>query len=82
MHAGSDESVDEPRSERVDSTGTPVDAPVDAGLPLAPVTGDPAIDDAMARLARAQGGSAADRIDAGERAHRMLQERLSDLGGA
>jgi hypothetical protein len=51
-------------------------------VPTPPSTGDAAIDEAMTDLAEAQGGSFAERIDAGERAHRRLQERLDDLGGA
>lgn len=47
-----------------------------------PVTGDEAVDEAMARLAEAQGGSFAERIEAGEHAHRSLQSRLGGLGGA
>ena len=49
--------------------------------PEAPVTGDAAIDEAMSELGRAQSGGFAERIDAGERAHRLLQGRLDDLGG-
>lgn len=47
-----------------------------------PTTGDAAIDGALVELLQAQSGSLAERIDAGERAHRLLQGRLSDLGGA
>lgn len=51
-------------------------------VPSPPVTGDAAIDEAMSELAEAQPGSNAERIEAGERAHRKLQARLADLGGA
>jgi|SRR6478735_3422428 len=51
-------------------------------VPVPPVTGDEAVDEAMARLAEAQPGSFAERIDAGEHAHRSLQSRLGGLGGA
>lgn len=51
-------------------------------VPAPPVTGDEAVDEAMARLAEAQTGSFAERIDAGEHAHRSLQSRLGGLGGA
>jgi hypothetical protein len=70
------------------------DADVDAGgddpaygvvgrdVPTAPATGDEIVDAAMIELAAAEARSLAERIDAGERAHRVLQGRLSDLGGA
>ena len=51
-------------------------------VPSAPVTGDPVVDAAMVELASAESGTLTERIDAGERAHRLLQGRLSDLGGA
>ncbi|GAA2147318.1 hypothetical protein FHX52_1348 [Humibacillus xanthopallidus] len=51
-------------------------------VPTAPTTGDAVVDAAMIELAAAEAGSLAERIDAGERAHRVLQGRLSDLGGA
>lgn len=51
-------------------------------VPEPPVTGDEAVDEAMARLAEAQPGSFAERIEAGEHAHRSLQSRLGGLGGA
>jgi hypothetical protein len=54
----------------------------DRFVPNPPVTGDAIVDEAMAELAEAQPGSNAERIDAGERAHRTLQGRLADLGGA
>ena len=60
----------------------PVDLTPDAPVPSPPVTGDAVIDESMAELAEAQAGSNAERIDAGERAHRKLQGRLADLGGA
>ena len=51
-------------------------------VPTAPTTGDAVVDEAMIDLAAAEAGTLAERIDAGERAHRLLQGRLSDLGGA
>ena len=51
-------------------------------VPEAPATGDTAIDEAMTELAVAQAGSFEARIDAGERAHRLLQGRLGGLGEA
>ncbi len=51
-------------------------------VPSAPTTGDPVVDAAMVELAAAESGTLTQRIDAGERAHRALQDRLSDLGGA
>lgn len=46
-----------------------------------PVTGDDAVDEALVEFARAQAGSMAERIEAGERMHTTLQGRLRDLGG-
>jgi len=51
-------------------------------VPSAPTTGDAVVDAAMVELASAEAGTLSERIDAGERAHRVLQGRLSDLGGA
>jgi hypothetical protein len=51
-------------------------------VPTAPTTGDAVVDAAMIELAAAEAGSLSERIEAGERAHRVLQGRLSDLGGA
>jgi hypothetical protein len=51
-------------------------------VPAPPVTGDEAVDEAMAHLAESQHGSFAERIEAGEHAHRSLQSRLGGLGGA
>lgn len=45
-------------------------------------TGDAELDAAMVELARAQSRSLAERIDSGERVHRLLQGRLGDLGRA
>jgi len=53
-----------------------------SAVPTPPVTGDEAVDEAMMRLAESQSGSFAERIDAGEHAHRSLQSRLGGLGGA
>ncbi|WP_323101687.1 hypothetical protein [Intrasporangium sp. YIM S08009] len=54
----------------------------DRPVPEAPATGDTAIDEAMTELAVAQAGSFEARIEAGERAHRLLQGRLGGLGEA
>lgn len=51
-------------------------------VPTPPVTGDEAVDEAMMRMAEAQAGSFAERIEAGEHAHHSLQSRLGGLGGA
>jgi hypothetical protein len=51
-------------------------------VPSAPTTGDAVVDAAMVELAAAESGTLTQRIDAAERAHRVLQGRLSDLGGA
>jgi hypothetical protein len=67
-HAGSDASY-EPAFD-------------DRPVPEAPATGDTAIDEAMTELAVAQAGSFEARIEAGERAHRLLQGRLGGLGEA
>ena len=58
------------------------DDPPQRAVPSAPTTGDPVVDAAMVELAGAESGTLTERIDAGERAHRVLQGRLSDLGGA
>ena len=51
-------------------------------VPAAPTTGDAVVDAAMVEFAAAESGTLTERIDAAERAHRVLQGRLSDLGGA
>lgn len=76
---GSDTGLD------ADTTAAEVPyAPLDATpeTPTPPVTGDETVDEAMLRLAESQAGSFAERIDAGEHAHRSLQSRLGGLGGA
>jgi hypothetical protein len=81
----SDEAADAAQDDRYGEAadeaaeGTPAEA---ADLPTPPTTGDTAVDDAMTLLAQAQAASFAERIEAGERAHRALQGRLDDLGGA
>ncbi|MEW1953821.1 hypothetical protein [Terrabacter sp. NPDC080008] len=65
-----------------DATDGAGDLPVPEMAPTPPVTGDEAVDEAMMRLAQAQAGSFAERIDSGEHAHRSLQSRLGGLGGA
>jgi len=67
----------EPVEELVDETPELVPA-----APTPPITGDEAVDEAMTRLAQAQAGSFAERIESGEHAHRSLQSRLGGLGGA
>lgn len=62
-------------------TGRPQPRPP-AQPPSPPQTGDAELDAAMSELARAQQRSVAERIDSGERMHRLLQGRLGDLGGA
>jgi hypothetical protein len=71
------EPVDESIDELVDEAPELVPA-----APTPPVTGDEAVDEAMTRLAQAQTGSFAERIESGEHAHRSLQSRLGGLGGA
>lgn len=46
-----------------------------------PETGDPTIDAVLAELASVREQPLEEHIAAGERAHRVLQGRLSDLGG-
>lgn len=46
-----------------------------------PETGDPTIDAVLSELAAARRLPLEEHIAAGERAHRVLQGRLSDLGG-
>jgi hypothetical protein len=92
-----DSPIDDTQDDSTDSADTPAPGEADMAddtddaaydvvsqrdVPSAPTTGDPVVDAAMAELAAAEPGSLAERIDAGERAHRVLQGRLSDLGGA
>ncbi len=47
-----------------------------------PLTGDPAVDEALGRLHEsAAAGDLDAQSDAGEAVHRALQDRLGDLGG-
>jgi hypothetical protein len=46
-----------------------------------PMTGDPEVDAATARLAAADPEDLDAQIEAGERVHLALRSRLSDLGG-
>ncbi|MEO7233990.1 MAG: hypothetical protein ABIW80_01305 [Lapillicoccus sp.] len=47
-----------------------------------PLTGDPAVDEALGRLHdSAAAGDLDAQSDAGEAVHRALQDRLGDLGG-
>lgn len=51
-------------------------------VPDPPATGDPDVDEALARLhAGASTGDLDAQADAGESVHRALQDRLADLGG-
>ncbi|GGN05952.1 hypothetical protein GCM10009721_36880 [Terrabacter tumescens] len=80
-----DLAADEPMTAQdgVEQSGHEAMADDAAGaVPTPPVTGDEAVDEAMMRLAESQSGSFAERIDAGEHAHRSLQSRLGGLGGA
>jgi hypothetical protein len=47
-----------------------------------PATGDDDLDAALGELAQAQNRSFEERVDTGERVHRLLQGRLGDLGRA
>lgn len=53
----------------------------DRGRGDVPETGDPTIDAVLAELASVRDLPLEEHIAAGERAHRVLQGRLSDLGG-
>ncbi len=74
----------------VDPPGT-VDASLDvddedglfpAPVVAAPQTGDPLIDSALDNLeGSASAGDLDEQIEAGERVHRTLRDRLADLGG-
>jgi hypothetical protein len=62
-----------------DATDT---AAAPSGLEAPPPTGDVAVDAALQRLYDgAESGSLDDQAEAGEAAHRALQDRLADLGG-
>ena len=65
-----------------DADDTAPDLVPERDVPSAPTTGDAVVDAAMVELAAAESGTLTERIDAAERAHRVLQGRLSDLGGA
>lgn len=56
--------------------------PAHPAVPQPPLTGDIELDAAMSDLAHAQRQSFTERIDSGERVHRLLQGRLGDLGRA
>ena len=80
-----DVDTDDVDTDEVDTSAAEVPyEPIDATPegPTAPVTGDQTVDEAMQRLARSQAGTFAERIEAGEHAHRSLQSRLGGLGGA
>lgn len=50
-------------------------------LPPQPRTGDEAVDLVLTELRASAGGSLERQIEAGEQVHRILENRLSDLGG-
>jgi hypothetical protein len=81
-HPNSGEAVDDVAEDGAGSGETAYDGVGERDVPTAPTTGDAVVDAAMIDLAAAEAGSLAERIEAGERAHRVLQGRLSDLGGA
>jgi hypothetical protein len=57
-------------------------APAGPSLVSPPPTGDIQVDTALQRLYDgAESGSLDDQAEAGEAAHRALQDRLADLGG-
>jgi hypothetical protein len=58
------------------------EATAPSGLEPPPPTGDAAVDAALQRVFDdAESGSLEDQAEAGEAAHRALQDRLADLGG-
>jgi hypothetical protein len=70
----SDEDGAAPGPEQSQQASSPVEEP--------PLTGDPAVDEALGRLheSAAEGDLEAQSV-AGEAVHRALQDRLTDLGG-
>lgn len=50
-------------------------------VPEPPQTGDPAVDDALARLVAAAGRSLEEQVPVYDAVHRTLQDRLADLEG-
>ena len=71
MTAGIDESGEWPQQSVPHTT-----------VEAAPLTGDAQVDAALARLHdSAESGSLDEQAEAGEAAHRALQDRLADLGG-
>ncbi len=67
--------VDEPGQWRPEATAPPAVEPP-------PGTGDAQVDAALERLRdSAESGSLDEQAEAGEAAHRALQDRLADLGG-
>ncbi len=63
-------------------TDTDTEAAASSDLEAPPLTGDAAVDTALQRLYDgAEAGSLDDQAEAGEAAHRALQDRLADLGG-
>ena len=51
------------------------------GVPEAPRTGDPGVDEAVARLREAVGRSLDGQVAAYDGVHRALQDRLADVEG-
>jgi hypothetical protein len=84
VDAAVDTDLDEPMGEGVDAAvDTDLDEPMDEPIevPDPPLTGDPAVDDATAAVARAVGEPLATLVNVIEAAHRVLQDRLADVEG-
>jgi hypothetical protein len=63
-------------------TDTDTEAAASSALESPPPTGDASVDTALNRLYEGvESGSLDDQAEAGEAAHRALQDRLADLGG-
>jgi hypothetical protein len=59
-----------------DGEGSPSVVPADERVP----TGDAAVDDVLGHLDTVTGEPLDSQIEAGEEVHRVLQDRLADLG--
>jgi hypothetical protein len=76
---GHDDTTDQQLPGATSEDAAPQLTPIrDADVPQ---TGDAVIDAAVAELAEVRELPLGDHIAAGEKAHRVLQGRLSDLGG-
>ena len=66
--------------QAIERAGQPVgDDQPEAGVPVAPATGDDLVDDAVQALADSMREPLEIQVQAFERAHRRLQDRLADV---